>query len=66
MYFFPLKKFRGHDGTVSGLKPGKCYEFEIVAVNKEGESLAMKIADPVFTLDNVRMSLVLLSMHSNT
>ena len=31
------------------MKPGKCYEFEIVAVNKEGESLATKIQDPVFT-----------------
>ena len=39
-------------GSVSGLKPGRCYEFEIVAVSKEGESLPMKIADPIFTKDN--------------
>ena len=42
-------QFDSLGGTVSGLKPGKCYEFEIVAVNKEGESLATKIQDPVFT-----------------
>jgi len=43
--------FDGTTGTVTGLKPGKCYEFEIVAVNKEGESPAAKIDEPVFTLD---------------
>ena len=44
-------QFDGTTGTVTGLKPGKCYEFEIVAVNKEGESPAAKIDEPVFTLD---------------
>ena len=46
---FTYFQFDSLGGTVSGLKPGKCYEFEIVAVNKEGESLATKIQDPVFT-----------------
>ena len=36
---------------MTGLKPGKCYEFEIVAINKEGESPAAKIDEPVFTLE---------------
>ena len=36
---------------MNGLKPGKCYEFEIVAISREGESVPLKIADPIFTKD---------------
>lgn len=39
-------------GTVTGLKPGRCYEFEIVSINQEGESWPTKITDPVITSEN--------------
>ena len=32
---------------VKGLKPGKLYKFEVSAVNKEGESKAARLSDPV-------------------
>ena len=39
-------------GTVTGLKPGRCYEFEIVAISQEGESRPTKITDPVTTSES--------------
>ena len=34
------------------MKPGRCYEFEIVAISQEGESRPTKITDPVTTSES--------------
>ena len=49
---FHICQYNDLQGTVTGLKPGRCYEFEIVAISQEGESRPTKITDPVTTSES--------------
>lgn len=64
----PIGKTRGPDMEVTGLTPGKAYEFRVKAVNKEGESepletLGATVAkDPFCKLHNILLIFVKLRL----